>query len=154
MSRSGRKAVLALLVSVLVIGIVEPAHASPTWTPWKCATSGCKYGSFRAAYDGNWILNHRYFGSTASGVCDPSNTGVRWQLLQTSVFKGNTLVHQTGGDDWRTNCTTKNTPPPPTHWDKFIGSVSISPPRSSHMWQWNEHSCTGCSWQIYVRHDY
>lgn len=145
---------VALLIAT-TIGLAMPVEAA-SWTPWKCSNAGCKYDQFRVYYDGNVVLIHGYFGSTASGSCDPSNDGIRWRLQQTSLFKGSNLIHQTGGDSWRTNCTTKNNPPPPTNWHKAMGTPQNVPPpgRSSHLWSWHEHECSGCSFQSYIRWDY
>lgn len=151
-----RSALGTLVVAVLLFGLLTvalPVRAAVT--PWRCSIAGCKYDQFQVAYNGSYVGYHKWFGSIASPCGSPPNDGIQWYNQDTALFNDSTgqRIYHSGGSGWMTNSYCYNSTPPPTFWSNLV-NITTSYDRSSHMWNWHDHACSGCDWQGYVRIDY
>lgn len=97
---------LALVAVVLGILLIQPMNAEATWsyTAYRCAAAGCKYGKYRAAYDSYAHREYWHVGATASGTCDPTNDIVQWRVSETRTYEDSVLKYTAGPFGWHTNC--------------------------------------------------
>jgi len=114
----------------------------------------CKYAQGKVNYTSSTVTALSWWGSTASGTCDPSNDVKRWQLQGTSLYNdatGTKIYGYTSGV-WRTNCeiVTNNSPP-------YAWAVSPNKSRpsnaSAHFW-WKYEQVDGRNWYLYLRADF
>lgn len=146
-----RTAVIAVLICALVVGFPDLASASTTG--FRCSADGCKYAQGKVDYTSTTITAHSWWGSTASGTCDPTNNIDKWQLRATAAYNdssGVRIYHYESGI-WRTNCQIVNDTNPPWAWTVNPNVSKPSNP-SSHFW-WR-HSLPGPDFYPYVRWDY
>jgi len=141
-------AALALAATTAVVvfpGSSQPASAY-SYTTYKCALSGCKYGKFRAGYD---TYSHRQFahrGATASGTCDPSNNVTRWRVSKSRLYEFGSLKYSAGPFGWHTNCSLQT-----YTWTQTVprdGGTGNMYSKAHFEW---DASCGGCDFDEWIQ---
>jgi len=137
----------SFFLALLVLLVALPAWAATT--SWICGSAGCKYDQARAQYTGGFglytVQEHHIWGSTASGVCDPSNDGIQWRWDASELWVNGVKVFSNGPSIWRTNCNIDNAPPPPGYWIINVNRSydSAGSAYSRHVIK-HDHACGGC----------
>ncbi len=130
-------------------GFVDPAASGTFYCPL-----GCKYSQGKVEYNANTVQYLSWWGSTASGTCDPSNDVQRWQLQGNAVYNdanGAKVYGYTSGV-WKTNCEIVNNNQPPWAW-VVAPNVSWPSNASAHFW-WMYQQPDGRLWFDYLRLDF
>lgn len=142
------------LVALLALAATG-AHAATT--VWKCGPSHCKYDQARVDYSGGsglYAVNkHQIRGSTASGTCDPSNSGVRWRIQSSEVWVDGVRQFLWGPSVYYTNCQIDNAPPPPGWWNVTVNKTyNLAGSAYSKQVVFHDHSCAGCDFTDTITH--
>ncbi len=116
----------------------------------------CKYHQGKVEYSSTKINYVSWWGSTASGSCDPSNDVVKWRLQGVSVFNDYTDVklYGWGPQSWQTNCQIVYDENPPWAWSLYTGINRPSDASSHYWWQFYSSGSGGYYWTGYLRLDF
>lgn len=136
-----------MLVLALCLAIASQVLASTT--SWLCGGTACKYDQARVDFSGGFGLytvdKHQIWGSTASGTCDPTNTGIRWRIQSSELWVDGTRRFNWGPSVYYTNCTIDNSPPPPGWWNVTVNrTYNLAGSAYSKHTIFHDHSCGGC----------
>ena len=115
----------------------------------------CKYHQAKVQYTSSVVNYLSWWGSTASGTCDPSNDVEKWRLDGTSLYNdtSNAKLYGWGPQSWKTNCNIVNTPNPPWAW-AVAPNVSRPSNASAHYWWRFYNEGASVPWTQYLRADF
>lgn len=158
---SARRATLVLLplvfATMFVPMVALPRSASAEHVPFNSGfhcSSSCKYAQGKVEYGSSLVGHLSWWGSTASGTCDPTNDVTRWRLDHTAVYNdgNNAKIYGWGPSTYSTNCQIVNDNNPPYAY--VLDTQLIRPNNASaHFW-WKHDTAQGFSFQEYVRIDF